>query len=382
MDQIFKVHGLDHFRMIVEKNLIYKDDGVWLESENDSVHLETDIDVWKKQYTPENPIGGYFTAFFHLTNDCNKNCRYCYEKTLPIKHPGNNTLEEFIYSIQKYVPDDPRGYGERPYKEYKYDGYHPVIRFVGGEPTMFPDLDKLVHWIVENTNNKIHIYTNGIKLLDDDYLKRFPNSNQINWALSVDHETDPAFIRTITENIIDNNSNHEYSYGVLLSCPTAKKMLEVDKICREYNPQEIRYRGISDQLHGKFFPKLSQLIQFICKSRGLDKDYYLENARFHQQCLSCLSYDKTDNPDTGNIVTAILPLWRTMIVEDMVKYGSFVINTKFLNHSCETHAVSGALYKWRMSIKDITYHPGLEPIWGKVNDIFVKEKHYDYNKEY
>lgn len=368
------VHGLDKFRNVIEKELVYDSKGVWLESHDDKVLLEENLDVWEKMYQPQTPIGGYFTAFFHITNDCNKNCKYCYERDLIVKHPGNNTLDDFIYCIKNYVPNDPRGYGDKQYKEYVYDGYHPVIRFVGGEPTMFPDLDKLVWWIVENTNNKIHIYTNGIKLLDPEYIKRFPNSNQVNWATSVDHQTTPNYIRKITENIIRTRDKQEYSYGVLLSCDTATHMLKTDAICREFQPQEIRYRGISDQRNGTYFPMLSQLIRFICKSRNLDIDYYLEKARFHQQCLSCLKFSDTDDPNTGNIVTAILPMWRTLICEEMIKYGSYVINTKYLNNSAETHCVSGALYRWRMFHKDMTYHNGLTPIWGKENKVFDNDR--------
>jgi hypothetical protein len=33
--------------------------------------------------------------------------------------------------------------------------------------------------------------------------KKFPNSNQINWALSVDHETTKDYVKTFTENIIN-----------------------------------------------------------------------------------------------------------------------------------------------------------------------------------
>jgi len=367
------IHGLNKFRDIIEKKIVYDMNGVWLVSEDDKVLLEEDFSIWEKQFHPEETAGGYFTSFFHMTNDCNKNCKYCYEKDLIVKHPGNNTLEDFISNIKEFVPNDLRGYGSRPYKEYHYDGYHPVIRMVGGEPTMFKDLDKLVHWICENTNNKIHIYTNGIKLLDHTYINKFPDSNQVNWALSVDSETDPKYIRDITENIITLKPNQEYSYGVLLSCDTTEPMLKLDKVCREYKPQEIRYRGISDQLHGTYFPMLSQLIKFICKSRDLDKSYYLDNARFHQQCLSILRFDKTDNPDTGNIVTAILPMWRTTIVEEAIKYGSMVVNTKYLNNSTETHCVSGPLYKWRMSNPKESYHEGLSPIWGKINGVFDRK---------
>jgi len=365
-----KVHGLDKFRNIIEKKLVYDNKGVWLNSSTDKILLEKNLEVWKHQYQPKIPAEGYFTAFFHLTNDCNKNCNYCYEKDLLVKHPGNNTLEDFISNIKEFVPDDTRGYGYKPYKEYYYDGVHPMIRFVGGEPTMFKNLDKLVYWIVNNTNNKVHIYTNGIKLQNPEYIKKFPKSNQINWALSIDHETKSNYIRTFTENIEKFGGGQEYSYGVLLTCNTTQKMLKIDKICREYQPQEMRYRGISDQLKGKYFPMLSQIIKFICKSRNLDFDYYLNNAKFHQQCLSSLKFNKTDNHNTGNIVTAILPMWRTLIVEEAIKYGSLVVNTKYLNNSTETHCVSGQLYKWRMKHPKTAFHNGLKPVWGKINGVF------------
>ena len=40
------------------------------------------------------------------------------------------------------------------------------------------------------------------------------------------------------------------------------------------------------------------------------------------------------------------------------------------NDITKTHCVSGPLYKWRMKNKKYSYHPGLEPIWGKINGIF------------
>lgn len=378
------VNGFNIKREIVKKELHTSEkNGAVLRYEGEDTILEPDLKLWNKIYRPNDPSEGYKNAFFHMTEDCNKNCEYCYNRDLLFSHPGDTTLKQFIKGLEEFVTKDTRDVV--PFKEHIFDGIQPMISFVGGEPTVSDSLIPFVHYIANTRKNKMFIYTNGIKLLDIDYLKQFPNTSQIMWSISTDINTEESFIRKVTENIM--KFNFEYGYNIIVGTKevahvcctmtsdpvnelkaTIKKNLEIDKICRSYEPQEIRYRAFASQKRG-YSGYLSSVLKFVAEARDIPYNHFLENMWFgHAGIVSSLSHLKTENPNTGKIAVALIPIWKRTFAESLCKWGSFIINSFPLNLPSEGHMGCYALYKWRMEHTKDYISEGTKVIWGKFNN--------------
>lgn len=360
------VNGINSKRQIVKKELHTSEErGAFLRYDGEDTIIEPDLKLWNVVYRPDEPSEGYLNAFYHMTNDCNKNCKYCYNRDIDRPHPRETTLDELIISLDKFVTKDMREVVQ--FKKFDYDGIHPTVSFIGGEPTVAKSLVPFTHYINDTRNNKMYIYTNGIKLLDKSYLKQFPNTNQIMFTISTDENTTEKYLRDVTETLEQFNFEYGYNIVVGLTEEAIKKNVEVDNICRSYNPQEIRYRAMINQ-HKGTTDYLSNIIKFIERARDIPYDYFLENANFrHGVFVSSLLYDKTDNPETGNIAVAILPVWKTTFAEVLCKWGSFVINTKGMNSPGECHISSLDLFKWRMKHTKEYISEGTKIFWGKTN---------------
>lgn len=363
------VHGFNEKREIVKKELhTSKEKGAFLKWNNEEVIIEPDLKVWNKIYKPNDKSEGFKNAFYVITNDCNKHCDYCYNRDLLCYHPGGDSINQLIKNLEMFVPSERKNI--IPFKEHELDGIHPTISYIGGEPTVADTIIPFTRYITETRNNKIFIYTNGIKLLDIDYLKQFPNTNQIIFAISTDINTTEDFIRKVTKNIM--KFNFEYGYSIVVS-PNKEEQIknfEIDKICRSYQPQEIRYRVYINQPKG-YSDYLSSVMKFIEKSRDISYDYYLDNAWLaHGGFVSTLKYDKTENPDTGNIAIASLPVWRKSFTEILCKWGAFVMNTNYINIPGECHMNSADLFFWRMKHTKEYVTEETKHIWGTKNPYF------------
>jgi len=355
-EEIMIVHGLNKAREIIERKLHTKKDGVYL----DNTLIEPDVNLFNKYYRPDDPSEGFLNAFYQITNKCNKQCEYCYNRYLLLHHPGNTSVQQLVQSLEDFVPADHRDV--QPFRDYVFDGFRPTISFIGGEPTVAPELPAFVHYICASRNNKVYIYTNGIILADPDFLKQFPNTSQIMWSISTDKNTTQEFLMEILQNL-ETYTNHEYGFNIIVGEQesTKKKNLQLNDYMLKWNPEEIRYRAVCDQLKGHS-DYLSNVIKFIEKARGIDYDYYVNNAKIgHGGYVSSL---KTDN---GKIAAAMLPVWDRTFAELVSAWGSFVLNTTHINAPGECHMNSPELYKWRMAHTEKYISEGTKPIWGKIN---------------
>jgi len=360
------VNGFNHKREIVEKELhVDKDRGAFLRYNGEDTVIEPDVNVWNRIYRPNDPSEGFVVAFYHMTNECNKHCEYCYNRYLFRHHPGNTKLENLIKSLDEFVPVDYRDVV--PFKDYVFDNIHPQITFVGGEPTVSDNLPPFVEHIVNTRNNKMYVYTNGIKLQDIDYLKQFPNTNQIMWSISTDKDTPKEFLDTTIGNI--KKFKHEYGFNLVVGTTeeTIEKNLEIDEWLKSYNPQEIRYRAVCDQRKGTS-DYLSNIIKFIARTRDISYQHFLDKSHIgHGGFVSTLRAEDSDDPSKGKVSVALLPVWKQTFAEAVCKWGSFMINTTFLNVPAECHMYSVPLYKWRMEHTKEYISEGNMPVWGKRN---------------
>jgi len=366
-----QVLGLNKERKVVEKELtLSKEHGAILTYNGKSLCIEPNLEIFNKLYKPEQGSDGLTCAFVYVTTDCNKHCSYCYNEKVKWKHHESSSWKDIANMLKDYVNNDTRDCTKLPYRDFKYDQIHPVIRFLGGEPTVSPDLDKLLNWSVDNKGNKIVVYTNGINMQEKSYFKNMPKSDRICWFLSVDWNMSEDFIKRWTENILEYGGGQEYGYSLNMYDDNLQKSIEQDAFIRTYKPEEIRYRGMSEQ-DGSKFSTASEVLNFICTSRNIDMQTFLDEGAWYQQILTCLNYKDTENPDTGNIVAARLPVWNTMLVDEFCKIASINITTKSFWNPPEGHASSKDMFVYRMNNKDKFYHPSRKSTWN-VRNKYIK----------
>jgi sulfatase maturation enzyme AslB (radical SAM superfamily) len=351
------VHGLNKDREIIERKLITKKDGVYL----DDTLIEPDADLFfGKIWDPDEKHEGFTNAFYQITNECNKHCDYCYNRYLLLQHPGDTRFEQLVKSLDEFIPDDDRGI--MPYKDFSYCPGNPKIGFIGGEPTVTPVLVPFVNHICNTRNNKVYIYTNGLKLLDPLYLDTFENTSQIMFAISTDKNTSPEFLRAVVGNLKQYNFEYGFSIIVGRTEETNKQNLKLNDLMMKFEPQEIRYRAVADQIKG-YSDFQSNVMKFIEKARGIKYDDFASNAVMGGRGGMISLMDTAD----GKVSTALLPTWNQSFAENISKGGSFVINTRCINAPGECHMNSPDLYRWRMTHTKELYVDSLEPVWGKQN---------------
>jgi len=105
--------------------------------------------------------------WIELTNKCNLNCVHCYADSSPF-----NELETKLdYKYWKNILKD----------AYRLNCRN--IQFIGGEPTIYPHLNKLIEDAKKIGYDFIEVYTNGT-VLSDEHLKTFTEHN-VNLAFSI-----------------------------------------------------------------------------------------------------------------------------------------------------------------------------------------------------
>lgn len=115
------------------------------------------------------PKFDYQTYFIDITNKCNLNCPHCYQI------PDNNSK------------DLPISYFTNLVSSWQDDGYN--ICLAGAEPTTRNDLDILIRSLkaLPGKERKIIILTNGIKLSDWDYAKKFEGIDGLCFTIGLNH---------------------------------------------------------------------------------------------------------------------------------------------------------------------------------------------------
>lgn len=132
----------------------------------------------------------------HLTDNCNLNCKYCYEKK------RNKDID--FSNITKVID-----------REIENKSKSSIIYFYGGEPLLKKDIIKSTIEYAKNKKSKTKFYygitTNGT-LLDDEFLDYMSNNNFISVAYSIDGNriTQDLNRLTISENstfdIVEENA--------------------------------------------------------------------------------------------------------------------------------------------------------------------------------
>jgi len=85
-----------------------------------------------------------------ITNRCNLNCSICYANANNAGHIVEYTYEEIVRIMEHFV-------SQKPF-------FAPVAQFSGGEPTLHPDIIKIIKKAAELPFQHILLNTNGIKM--------------------------------------------------------------------------------------------------------------------------------------------------------------------------------------------------------------------------
>lgn len=135
----------------------------------------------------------------HLTDDCNLNCKYCYEKN---KYKHNRLSFENI----KSVIDD----------EIKQKSKFVGITFYGGEPLLEKQtIYKVIEYtkkLKSKTKFRFGMTTNGV-LLDDDFINFMKKNNFLTIGYSFDGKKETQDLNRLTTNnqgtfdIVEKNAN-------------------------------------------------------------------------------------------------------------------------------------------------------------------------------
>lgn len=143
----------------------------------------------------------------YLTDACNLNCKYCYEKNMHYNR-------EISFENMKKIIDT----------EIKNKSKESIITFFGGEPLLKKDLIyDIVEYIKSKKSKTKFLYnmtTNGV-LIDDEFVNFFENNDFISLSISIDGAADSQ-----NENRITKNGKATYE----LVAQNAKKMLSKSEI--------------------------------------------------------------------------------------------------------------------------------------------------------
>ena len=149
----------------------------------------------------------YMDYSIYLTDACNLNCKYCYEKNMHYNR-------EISFENMKKIIDT----------EIKNKSKESIITFFGGEPLLKKDLIyDIVEYIKSKKSKTKFLYnmtTNGV-LIDYEFVKFFENNDFISLSISIDGAADSQ-----NENRITKNGKATYE----LVAQNAKKMLSKSEI--------------------------------------------------------------------------------------------------------------------------------------------------------
>ncbi|MBN2156415.1 MAG: radical SAM protein [Candidatus Lokiarchaeota archaeon] len=98
-----------------------------------------------------------------VTNRCNLNCPICYANANAAGHIVEYSYEETVRIMEHFVK-------QRPY-------FAPVAQFSGGEPTLHPDIVKIIKKAAELSFQHILLNTNGVKMAQSiEFCKELKNA--------------------------------------------------------------------------------------------------------------------------------------------------------------------------------------------------------------
>ena len=115
-------------------------------------------------------------VYLRITNICNKTCDFCFYRN-EAAEKGFMDLETVV-RILEY---------EHSHHDFSQD--HLYVQLTGGEPSLHPQLRKIIDKILEFSDVDLYLETNGSNLKNEDYLQIFKTyPNRIRLKISLNSE--------------------------------------------------------------------------------------------------------------------------------------------------------------------------------------------------
>ena len=210
----------------------------------------------------------------YLTDNCNLNCKYCYEKNM-------HTNREISFDNIKKIIDN----------EIKSKSKESIITFFGGEPLLKKKLIYATADYIKSKKNKtnflFNMTTNGT-LIDDEFVEFFENNNFISLSYSIDGSAISQ-----NENRIMKNGRPTYE---LVVC-NAKKLLSKPDIVVAVpvvtkNNEKNLYKNLCHLLEIGF-KKIS--IQFDLTAKWDDEDLNIIKCEFEKIAKKYIDEMRNEN---------------------------------------------------------------------------------------
>lgn len=179
----------------------------------------------------------YPQVYVDLTSKCNLNCSWCCNSKFNIPDITKNQFENICSIIPKKVE----------------------VRFLGGEPTVHPDLFDLID-ITKKYRHMITIITNGVKFADINFCREVKKHGPLVVSVSMDSEVDNYIKLKAIENLHDSG----YKRTVITTTITESNV-DVIKYFRKLTEEfsSIRYahfRNMINDPDALTFKELKQLV--------------------------------------------------------------------------------------------------------------------------
>ena len=125
------------------------------------------VSIEKDSFNEKNWQNSIDFLWLEITNKCNLNCMHCYADS----NPFNPLLSKMNYENWKSVLEESYTLGCKK------------MQFIGGEPTIHPDLGQMIGDARNIGYNFMEVYTNGLSI-GDKLFETF-KENDINLAFSL-----------------------------------------------------------------------------------------------------------------------------------------------------------------------------------------------------
>lgn len=191
------------------------------------------------------------TIEFHITEKCNYRCEYCVQGkgqddfNYKTGHASNEVIEAFFELITAL---------KEPYD----------IKFIGGEPLIYPRLFETIEKIVQSPH-KISFTTNFSSSLD--YLKKLVDisgEKLVNITASLHLTQIKDLDEFIDKAIKFNQYKNQNSKFRVVSVVTEENFETIKYVCKKLNAAKIYFRGQNLKENG-IFVKYSEEIEFFMK---------------------------------------------------------------------------------------------------------------------
>ncbi len=269
----------------VDAKVVLEDGKVILEKKDEQGKeykslIEKDYDYYQRMAKERIPMQVSPNALFlYISAKCNLNCAVCYEYGNTYEEPSKRDIERLLERFKGKV-----------------------VVLMGREPTCREDLFEIIK--IAAKKNRVCLLTNGLKLVDYDYVRRLKEAGLDSVTLSFNSFDDDVYIKMNGRPLLDQKLKaleniKRVGIKTVLSATLARETNEeeIKKLCDYvYDNRsfiyEFRIRAatiIGRHLDIEPFC-MTELMEMVAKSLGLEKDDILKEQTFWAEFLKEIKY--------------------------------------------------------------------------------------------